>query len=450
MFYNCMLTPFLRQKAILLAAISIFSTATTFAQSVAGDVLVASGGVFEFGAPYSDYVTVSLRSSGFQVLNTVYTQSVQQAIAYPQANSSFSLVALAAQDSLVLYSAGGNLQRVATVGIPDAFASYHTLYKKDNDTTLFAGKWYGSSPDFLYYYNANTLQLQGAITGITQDVTGMAAIGDTLYITQSLPTWNFYADSLTYLAKVYLPTRTFAGNSFYGATGLLGAKDVFAANGKLYMACTGSNNIAIYNPAANSMQYISAAGTLGKSYYLQNGVLGVLRDYAVQRFDIASQQWSSLACYTDAPDNVSCATAPDNLFAAQGVSIPAFIGVTDYTSYGKLYEINGNCQRTVHQVGVSPEAAVAFYYTTTATAQIAPNFEWQIAPNPTADYVQITVPTTEQAAIKKMQLTDVFGQTVRTIEGFAAYISVADLPTGTYFLQLHTATGIFMKKVVRL
>jgi hypothetical protein len=426
------------KKSLLLVA-GTFATFAAFAQSL-NNVFVASGGVFEFSPPYTDYVTVGLESDNFATRDVVHTQSVQQAIAYDNGLLVSNNIALAAQDSLVLYNAHlGHLQRTAIVGIPDAFASYHSLYK--TGTKLFAGKWYGSSPDFLYYYDAQTLQNQGAVTGITQDVAGMSAIGDTLYVTQSLPTWNFYADSLSYITKVYLPTRTFVGNSFYAAANLRGAKDVYTYNNKLYIICTGSNNIATYDPATGAMQYAAAGGALGKGFYIDGNNLCMLRNYAAQIYNIATQQWTDLSCYTDAADNVVCAT-PTTMHSVAGT---AFIGVTDYSSYGKMYGINGNCQRTVSNVGISPEAATAFFYIWEATTSVNSTINWTLAPNPATDNLQIDVPI----AVATAQIVDMLGRTVWQTNTFASTISVAALPQGSYALQLITQEGVLVKKFVK-
>lgn len=68
-------------------------------------------------------------------------------------------------------------------------------------------------------------------------------------------------------------------------------------------------------------------------------------------------------------------------------------------------------------------------------------------PNPTSSILNIN--TTNNAAVKNMQLVDVNGRVIKTTNGFASQLDLAELSNGVYMLTIETTTAKETKKIIK-
>ncbi len=406
--------------------------------------LVASGGVFEFAPPYSDYVTVgTVDSSGaYQQLDVIYTQSVQQIIVSDIGLPEIAYVA--AQDSIVAYwlpGASGHI-RSAAAGIPDAYGSFHSLCNAGG--FLFAGEWYGGDANFLHVYNQN-LQLQTSIVGIDQDVRSMAQIGDTLYIAQNIPN-SAFGDSLGYISKVHIPTLTYAGRMGFGNPAFTGVSHLFNYNNTLVATTvTTSGSMIKYTPTTGATQ-INAIGNLGKAFYLEGNQICLLYQNKPYNCNVQTGALTDLSCYTPAGATVVAAT-PN--FTAFGVAnnLPQMFFTTDFTSVGNVHTKTGNCAYNTASVGISPEAAAIFnYFLSVPTENYHEKLQATIVPNPANSVFSIA---TNENTVLSVKISNVLGEIVLEKNNITnnETIDISQLTTGNYAVILQNTNGVVAKKL---
>lgn len=90
---------------------------------------------------------------------------------------------------------------------------------------------------------------------------------------------------------------------------------------------------------------------------------------------------------------------------------------------------------------------VELIYLNTSSQNLLQEVDVQIYPNPIADHFQVEVPT--NIAVLSMQVHDFLGRRVKTLNPQNRFHSLTELPTGMYFLTLHTDHGSVVKKLVK-
>lgn len=68
-------------------------------------------------------------------------------------------------------------------------------------------------------------------------------------------------------------------------------------------------------------------------------------------------------------------------------------------------------------------------------------------PNPTTGIINIDTPN--NAEVKNMQLVDVNGRVIKTINGFVSQLDITSLSNGVYMLTIETATAKETKKIIK-
>lgn len=68
-------------------------------------------------------------------------------------------------------------------------------------------------------------------------------------------------------------------------------------------------------------------------------------------------------------------------------------------------------------------------------------------PNPTTGIIHIDTPN--NAEVKNMQLVDVNGRVIKTINGFVSQLDITSLSNGVYMLTIETATAKETKKIIK-
>jgi Secretion system C-terminal sorting domain len=441
------------QSAIL--AIAMCSAATASAQVGNGyynTAIIASGGAFEFAPPFTDYVTVKKlngnATNGLTPIGTIYTQSVQSV----QSIGTFGKFAVAAEDSLVFFSTTLP-QRLASFKIPDLYASLHSLYAPQNDgaTTLWAGKWYGSNSDFLFYYNTNTFggttQYGGTVAGVNHDVRGMAQIGNTLYVSQNIQNVQ-YADSISYIIEVSATNKTVLGEFGRNNTDFLGISELFAYNDKLYGVCLGSNKIIERTPSAAANRVITlGSDNISKTLSCVGNRLMVVQN-GIKCYDITTGQLiEDLTCLVPAGESVVAGIDGSNT----GGAISNIFGTTDYTTYGRSYYQNNPCMANSTNVGIAPEAMAIVRSQLVHTQNEINNTLFGLSPNPTTDALNIRTNADISGGIT-IKIVDVLGRTLENTpyQAVPSQISLAYLPNGLYFVQIQTEKGLFIQKIEKM
>jgi hypothetical protein len=192
----------LKPTLLLLATVlwANFATAQTTAPYLK-EVLILNGG--QYGNPQQNITLIGYDpfTGQTRISDTINSQSIQDLLI----EGDFAYIA--AEDSLVKIRLS-DFSRVAGAKFPGASTYTMALYQNQ----LLVGNWYGQSDSNLYVFNKNTLVLDYAVPQIEQGVKGIVIIGDTAYLAQNLTASDFFSDSAGYIAKLHLPSGTFAGN----------------------------------------------------------------------------------------------------------------------------------------------------------------------------------------------------------------------------------------------
>jgi Secretion system C-terminal sorting domain len=463
LFFNHYNNIFMQQIFLSAAFFAAMCSATTVSAQDANRsqrnfiAVLASGGSFEFAPPFTDYVTVKKLDGAGTItpVGTIFTQSVQ-AVAGLHGTGN---VAVAAEDSLVFFDVKDDFSyRIGAFKIPDLYASFHSLYATGFGfpSTLWAGKWYGSNANFLFYYNNSFGPgYGGTVAGISHDVRGMAQIGDTLYVSQNIQNVQ-YQDSVSYIAKVLTSNKTLQGEM--GRTNqalFLGVSELFNYNEKLYGVCLNSNRIIEYNPANGVKRTIlCATGAITKTLSLEMNRLTVVQNDEVKRFDIVTGQLiENLTCLVITGESVVSGIDGVNTrnFSYPNGTFKTMLSTTDFTSFGKTYIQQSGCMANTANTGIAPEAMAIVTFDDLPTDNKLDNSLVSLSPNPTSDRLNITTNADIQGDIT-IKITDMMGRTAQsTIYGaLPSQISLADLPKGLYFVQIQSEKGFFVQKVERL
>jgi hypothetical protein len=90
---------------------------------------------------------------------------------------------------------------------------------------------------------------------------------------------------------------------------------------------------------------------------------------------------------------------------------------------------------------------VELIYLSTSSENLLQETEVRIYPNPVADHFQVEVPA--KITVQSMQVHDFSGRRVNTLNPQNRFHSMNELPTGMYFLTVHTDEGSVVKKLVK-
>jgi hypothetical protein len=393
-------------------------------------------------------VTVKLvDNNSITPIGTIFTQSVQAV----QGIGTDGRFAVAAEDSLVVFST--RMGREFAFKMQDLYASFHTLHTDNllNPTTLWAGKWYGSSSDFLYYYNADAIapvQYGGAVAGITHDVRGMAQIGDTLYVSQNIQNTQ-YSDSVSYISRVLVSNKTFLNELGRNQPRFLGVSELYKYNGKLYGVCQNTNHIIEYTPSTGvTRTIVCGTANISKGLSWAQNRLTVTQGSTVMRYNITTGALiENLTCLV--PTAESVVAGLDGF--GENANLITLLGTTDYFSYGKTYTENNGCMSTMANVGIAPEAMAFVRNNVIATQNQNDNTLFGLAPNPTSDVLNVIVKSEISGNIT-IKIMDILGRTMENTlyNAIPSQISLAYLPKGLYFVEIRTEKGIFIQKIQKI
>ena len=190
-------------SALMILGLVFGFVGTASAQLYTKQVVVANGGLFEFQAPFTDDITIGTFDpyvNTYHPFDTVRGESVQQVLI----DSGMAYIAMG--DSILKYDLN-TLLPVDTL----LFSGVRSLAVSGNH--LLVGKWFGTG-DFLAVYDKNTLALEFSVP-LTNTVSGMVVIGDTLYAPFNVPgtidqcpPFGCFDDSIGRIAVVDFPSQS--------------------------------------------------------------------------------------------------------------------------------------------------------------------------------------------------------------------------------------------------
>ncbi len=362
-----------------LATITLLFGTNIYAQSSYSlkQAIIANGGIFEFAAPYQDRATIGAynpTSNIYTVFDTIEVESVQDIVL----DSGYAY--LAAQDSIVKYN--------LTTYQREAIAYFPALKKLEvSGNFLFVGKWYGSG-DYFAVYNKHNLQPLFSISQVNQTVNGMVQVNDTIYVSYNIkgtidlyPPWGVYADSIGKLAVIHAPTQTFVRDEILGEDAA-GIGKLFVYNNHIYGICDASGKILKYNPATTADTFFNVG--IIEYIRMHQGVLYGNFATGIQAYDLNTNTFLSTPLFT-----------PLFMYASADydfVNNHFYLTDTDYSSFGKLYKINGTNGQILDSINlrIAPEAIALEFNVNTSENQIETSQNSiRVFPNPFDNIINV-------------------------------------------------------------
>lgn len=423
-------------KKLLFAIAGALASTFTFAQTSVMQIIIASGGVYEFSAPYADRATVAAydpASSTYTVFDTIRVESVQAVVI----DSIYAYVA--AEDSIVKY----NIDTYERVGI-----AYYPGIKSlaVSGDHLLVGRYYGTG-SFFSVYDKHTLTEIFNVPQVNSTVEGMVVIGDTAYVGYNVkgtidqfPPFGVYADTLGRIAVIDMNTQTFVRDIELDTTGA-GIRKLFTNGTDIFGIANETGNVIRYNTLTAA---VDAAYNLGASMgtaLFENTLYAQYISSGIGAFDIGSETITDTVIVSS-QYIASALDTVNNIF---------YTSETDYSSYGQvvMFDASGAPVDTI-VTGISPEGiAVDYRDLTTGIVSMKSKNSMSVFPNPAADHLNVIF-NGEGHVI--YTLTDVMGRTVRRVEssaGDAISISLDGMHAGVYLLEAVTAEGRTVTRVVR-
>ncbi|MEO1448439.1 MAG: T9SS type A sorting domain-containing protein [Bacteroidota bacterium] len=342
----------MRNIYLLITFISLIGTLP--AQVVTKGVAILNGGRFGNNTENAHLIWHTPSDGNFQTLDTIQTQSIQDIIVNGH------LAYVAAQDSIVVYDmANGTRMAANTFGAPSTISM--ALW----EDYLIVGNWFapfgwvGPYENHLRIFDRHTLAFVDSIPEIKRGAKDLAVIGDTLYVSQNLNS-SAFTDSAGWVAKVYLPTLTYADsvvvNSNQEDVGRLFVKDdmLFSLNG-------GSNTVSQYDPMTGMASTDTANANLNTGSYTdtwamdENGTFYAILDGKIGTYDPVSRSVV----------NGNLVDTAIVSFALDSISDRIYLTQTDFNTYtgGQVWAADGSGKLDTLFTGSAPEAIQVMYNT---------------------------------------------------------------------------------------
>lgn len=324
--------------AILFVAKIAFSQGIVYPKNL----VLANGG--QYGDTTQNVVVQNLHlySQSLNFADTINTQSIQDILV----DGSFAY--LAAEDSIYKIDIP-TMDIVARADFP-APSTYKLLL---NDSILWVGNWYdfGSAPDYLYAFDSDDLSLKFSVPEITQKVSDMALLNDTLIVTQNL-TSSAFSDSAGYAVLLDANDGAFLSN--IPLDNVADAGWIFVDNGEVTFVNPVSNTYGYFD---NNGNYVLtpfgkdiSGGSSSKIQLVDDVLLGIFDDQ-IGAFDFDTETFVAM----DLIDSVTS-------FVFDPIEAVFYVTATDFANYkqGGAYDTLGQ-KLYDFPVGFSPEALALYY-----------------------------------------------------------------------------------------
>ncbi len=418
----------LKLTLVLLAAVlwTNFATAQT-TKPYLKEVLILNGG--QYGNPQEDITLIGYNPilSTTRISDTIHSQSIQDLLI----EGDFAYIA--AEDSLVKIRLS-DFSQVAKAGFPGASTYTMALYQNQ----LLVGNWYGQADSNLYVFDKTDLTLDYVVPQIERGVKGIVIVGDTAYLSQNYDDVNF-SDSAGYLAKVHLPTGTFAGTALGDNVSDIGR--LFYFKDAVLGVGGATDVVTLYTPSNGNLQQSPIPADVQGGY----GTLLQIVDDTL--FGVFNDKIASFNLFNLTFIDTSIVDTLVTAFAYDTISGNFYVSQTDYTTYtrGIVFDRTGSAIDTF-LVGYAPEAIKLLYEVTVGVNEVATQ-QVSVYPNP-VNYL-LSIRHTGSSA-QTMMIRDLTGRTLQTITVEAGMLTTMDVSTlapGLYLLQ--SADGRFTQKVVK-
>lgn len=266
----------------------------------------------------------------------------------------------------------------------------------------------------------------------------ITAIGDwTVTDVDLLPTYGFQGTTFTNsgVAKSF---QVFNANTTTPPiTTVSTVQDWTARTGDKHMVCFASVPSTTGGATANNDWLISPQITLGTTNTIKFWAKACNSTYGQERFAVyvsttdtnpASFTKISTGAYITTP-SITWAEYTYNL-AASYDGLPVYVGIkcTSPDMFGFAVD-----DFSVSAVSLATES---FFQS---------NFSAD--PNPTNGIVNVRTKTNVE--VSQMEVTDINGRVVRTINGFANEVNISDLNAGVYFLKIYSNLGTGTSKIIK-
>ncbi|MDO9511900.1 MAG: T9SS type A sorting domain-containing protein [Bacteroidales bacterium] len=411
----------LRFFAFVLLAISLKTQAQ---QIINHQIISANGGVFEFSAPYNDYVsvqTINPSTGEVSIFDTIYSQSVQDVcISGLQAY-------IAAQDSLIKYDLS-TYQRLAAEEVSGI--NKVLLY----GDVLIISRQYPVTSGFIQIRDAVTLDLIHQFEEVSGEAAGIVVSNDKAYVAVN-GGWAGTSGKIAIIDLIGLrfDSEIDLGPQAIGIYNLYSHKgSIISVNRSPYGATSGS--LSTLNPDNfNFINHVFTNATTGfgagimnsRLYCIFNGNIGSvsLETMSIENIELISNP--------AAADFGSITSA-----CVDTINGKIFINAGDFFSFGQGYSYSTEgVALSTFESGISAEAMNIEYRNSTSIPAVDRQ-KVAIYPNPfSSSTVLKGIQSGESIHIFQLNGMEVYHQ--MAAETGLMEISLPSLSAGMYILQIH-------------
>jgi hypothetical protein len=432
------LFPFLLSLVLLVISANLLVQAqkTTSARQV----IIANGGKFEGGPPYSDYVTIesyNLSTLAVNIFNTIYTQSVQDVII------SDKYAYVTAQDSIVKYDID-TYQRVAAV--KDSGVNKLALY---NDK-LIVTKQYPVARFRVEVLEASDLSLYALIDGIPGDCQGVAVYGNRAFVAVD----SGYAGVEGRMAVINLNSYSLDTILNFGPSAI-GSYSVYSFGGFIFSVNKtpfggGSiGSITRLDPSNGNFNTNVIALTIGAGIGINGNLLYLGINKGIGSYDLVSQAIVDTAIiqYSFSAGAIEMQSAAWDYLNHQFYTN---VGNRTNFSIGIVFSMAGD-SLTSYSTGLNADACAIDFRNPTGINAVPLQEAISIYPNPVDDFITIT--QNSAASLKELKIMDLTGRTIETRPVQKGEnnirIRVTDYLSGVYLLSFTTDQGTKVRKFIK-
>jgi hypothetical protein len=434
-----------KSPLVLIAFILFVFTGNIFVSAQnstsARQVILAIGGKFEGGPPYSDYVTLksyNLSTLAVAEFNTIYTQSVQDVLV--SGNHAY----VAAQDSVVMYDID-TYQRIAA--IKDSGVNKLALY---NDKLIVTKQW-PITRFHVEVLDANNLGLFALVEGIPGDCGGAAVSGNYVYVAVD----SGYQGVEGRLAIINATSWTLENVINFGSPAV-GCYSAYSHGGYIYCVNRtpfgGGNvgSITRYDPSNDLFVTNSLGVNIGPGYGIVGNLLYLGMNSSIGSYNLDTQTIvdTTLVKYPGLGSTIEIHSV-----AVDYINGKFYTNLGNRTSFGTgvVYSLAGDSLAS-YETGINTEACAIDLRTPTGMSSTGPEEETiSLYPNPVNDFIGIRMST--NGSLGEINILDLTGGTISTRWVQRGEndirIGVSEYPAGVYLVLFRSENGTTARKFVK-
>jgi len=429
----------------LALCLDLLNFSLTSAQSTGyvKQIITGNSGKFEFTPPYTDWVTIQSfnpETSGVNVFNTIYTQSVQSLVI------TGGVAFMAAQDSIVKYDLN-TMQRITAVR--DSGLNQMILF----NGKLIVSKQYPITNFFVEVLDTATLGIVAEIPGISGDCGGIATASDTVYVAVN-GGWMGTTGKLAVInsSSWTLNTEVDFGPEAIGIFNLYDYQGKIVSVNRTPYGVIDTGSVTIYNPIDRSFTNVLLTHIVSSGAGVKDSLLYLGLDYGIGTFNLNELVIQDTLVVSDPGSSFFTFILSATVDTIDG-RIYANIGDYITPGYCLVSALNGD-SITTFSTGISSDAIAVDYRTYPAgipDISAAPAL-MNLFPNPVLN--DLTVTFNGLPDVSRLLVTDIRGSVmINQVTGSPKDISFSIpchyLPPGMYYLILETSKGKFARPFVK-